>query len=71
MTVGFYGDVSDDGVYELFGNGWEITARLFKPFDGSKPMGIYKEYSLDLFTDFHLVLKGASSFLRLCVEKLS
>ena len=62
MTVGFYGDVSDDGVYESFGNDWEITAKLFKPFDGSKPMDIYKEYLLDFFTDFHFVLKGASPF---------
>lgn len=60
--VGFYNDYSDDGVGELIGNGWELTESLFRPFEGFKPMNIYKEYSADFFTDNHYVLKGASPF---------
>jgi L-histidine Nalpha-methyltransferase / hercynylcysteine S-oxide synthase len=62
MPVGFFNDVSDDGVYELMGNGWELTNSLFRPFQGFQQMQIYNEYSKDFFTDSHYVLKGAGPF---------
>ena len=62
VPVGFYEDYSEDGVGELMGNGWELTSTLLRPFDGFKPMEIYKAYSQDFFTDNHFVLKGASPF---------
>ena len=62
VPVGFYEDYSEDGVGELMGNGWELTSTLLRPFDGFKPMEIYKAYSQDFFTDNHFVLKGASQF---------
>jgi formylglycine-generating enzyme required for sulfatase activity len=62
MPVGYYEDKSEDGVYELMGNGWELTSTLFRPFEGFQPMQIYQEYSQDFFTDSHLILKGAGPF---------
>lgn len=62
MPIGFYNDFSNDGIGELFGNGWELTSSLFKPFEDFKPMEIYREYSTDFFSDHHYVLKGASPY---------
>lgn len=62
MPIGYYNDFSEDGVGELFGNGWEITITPFRPFEGFQPMEIYPEYSSDFFTNHHYVLKGASPF---------
>jgi formylglycine-generating enzyme required for sulfatase activity len=62
VHIGFLNDYSQDGVFELFGNGWELTSSLFRPFEGFKPMEIYPEYSMDFFSDLHYVLKGASPY---------
>jgi len=64
--VGLYDDQSEDGVYELMGNGWELTSSLFRAFNGFKKMEIYPEYSSDFFTDLHFVVKGAGPFTNLC-----
>jgi formylglycine-generating enzyme required for sulfatase activity len=62
VPIGYYNDYSDDGVGELFGNGWELTSTLFSGFEGFIPQSNYSEYSQDFFTDVHYVLKGASPF---------
>lgn len=62
MPVGFYNDFTEDGVGELYGNGWELTSTKFRPFEGFKQMKLYKEYSNDFFTDYHYVVKGASPY---------
>ena len=71
MPVGFYNDYSEDGVGELFGNGWELTSTKFRPFPGFKSMEIYSEYSSDFFTDNHYIIKGASPFTRSCLCRKS
>ncbi len=62
MPIGYYNDYSEDGVGELFGNGWELTESKFRPFEGFVPQANYTEYSKDFFTDIHFVLKGGSPF---------
>ena len=52
--------VSEFGVRDLAGNGWEWTADVFAPFDGFTPLPSYPEYSADFFDSSHVVLKGAS-----------
>ena len=49
------------GVFELVGNGWELTDTLFEPFPGFSPyIESYLDYSRDFFDGKHFVLKGAS-----------
>jgi ergothioneine biosynthesis protein EgtB len=49
------------GVYELVGNGWELTDTPFAPFAGFTPyISNYRDYSADFFDGKHFVLKGAS-----------
>jgi formylglycine-generating enzyme required for sulfatase activity len=49
------------GVFELIGNGWELTDTPFAPLPGFKPyMTTYPDYSQDFFDGKHYVLKGAS-----------
>jgi ergothioneine biosynthesis protein EgtB len=49
------------GVYELLGNGWELTDTPFAPLPGFTPyMTTYPDYSQDFFDGKHFVLKGAS-----------
>jgi ergothioneine biosynthesis protein EgtB len=49
------------GVYELVGNGWELTDSVFAPFPGFTPyIRSYTDYSADFFDGKHFVLKGAS-----------
>jgi ergothioneine biosynthesis protein EgtB len=49
------------GVWELVGNGWELTDTPFEPFSGFTPyMRTYPDYSQDFFDGKHFVLKGAS-----------
>ena len=49
------------GVYELVGNGWELTDTRFEPLPGFTPyMTSYPDYSRDFFDGKHFVLKGAS-----------
>jgi gamma-glutamyl hercynylcysteine S-oxide synthase len=52
--------VSEFGVRDLAGNGWEWTADVFAPFVGFTPLPSYPEYSADFFDASHVVLKGAS-----------
>jgi len=52
--------VSDYGVRDLAGNGWEWTSDVFAPFTGFTPLPSYPEYSADFFDGSHFVLKGAS-----------
>lgn len=52
--------VSEFGVRDLAGNGWEWTADVFAPFAGFNPLPSYPEYSADFFDSSHFVLKGAS-----------
>ena len=48
------------GVEDLYGNGWEWTSSLFRPFPQFEPFSFYQGYSSDFFDDDHYVLKGAS-----------
>ncbi len=52
--------VSDHGVRDLAGNGWEWTSDVFAPFPGFTALPSYPEYSADFFDGAHFVLKGAS-----------
>ena len=52
--------VSEFGVRDLAGNGWEWTADVFAPFEGFTALPSYPEYSADFFDSSHVVLKGAS-----------
>jgi ergothioneine biosynthesis protein EgtB len=52
--------VSEFGVRDLAGNGWEWTGDIFGPFAGFHPLPSYPEYSADFFDSSHFVLKGAS-----------
>jgi ergothioneine biosynthesis protein EgtB len=52
--------VSEWGVHDLVGNGWEWTSTVFAPFPGFKPMASYPEYSAEFFDGQHFVMKGAS-----------
>lgn len=59
--VGCYpAGVSRWGVYELIGNGWELTDTPFAPLPGFAPMDAYPDYSRDFFDGKHYVVKGAS-----------
>jgi formylglycine-generating enzyme required for sulfatase activity len=52
--------MSDYGVRDMAGNGWEWTSDVFAPFAGFSPLPSYPEYSADFFDGSHFVLKGAS-----------
>jgi gamma-glutamyl hercynylcysteine S-oxide synthase len=52
--------ISDWGVADLVGNGWEWTATPFAPLPGFEPMASYPQYSADFFDGNHYVMKGAS-----------
>jgi iron(II)-dependent oxidoreductase len=52
--------VSEYGVRDLAGNGWEWTSDVFGPFAGFSQLPSYPEYSADFFDGSHFVLKGAS-----------
>jgi len=55
------GGVSDYGVRELVGNGWEQTATPFGPLPGFEAwMRTYPGYSADFFDGRHFVVFGAS-----------
>ena len=49
------------GVFELVGNGWELTDTPFAPLPGFSPyIKSYPDYSADFFDGKHFVVKGAS-----------
>ncbi len=49
------------GVFELVGNGWELTDTPFAPFPGFTPyVSSYPDYSADFFDGKHFVMKGGS-----------
>jgi ergothioneine biosynthesis protein EgtB len=49
------------GIFELVGNGWELTDTPFAPFPKFRPyIASYPDYSRDFFDGKHFVLKGAS-----------
>jgi ergothioneine biosynthesis protein EgtB len=52
--------VSEHGVRDLAGNGWEWTGTPFAPFPGFRPMPRYPGYSADFFDGAHFVLLGGS-----------
>jgi ergothioneine biosynthesis protein EgtB len=61
VPVGSYpAGVSDFGVADLSGNGWEWTRTHFAPFPGYKPFSFYLGYSADFFDGKHFVMKGGS-----------
>lgn len=45
----------------MYGNGWEWTSTVFKPFPGFTPFPFYPGYSANFFDDQHYVMKGGSS----------
>lgn len=49
------------GIFDLVGNGWELTDTPFAPFAGFTPyIPSYPDYSADFFDGKHFVVKGAS-----------
>jgi formylglycine-generating enzyme required for sulfatase activity len=55
------GDVSEWGVEQVGGNGWEWTSTVFAPFAGFEATDFYPGYSADFFDGKHYVVKGASA----------
>ena len=53
--------VSDFGVADLIGNGWEWTRTPFEPFPGFEPFPFYPGYSANFFDGKHFVMKGGSA----------
>ena len=61
VPVGSYPEgVSDFGIADLVGNGWEWTRTPFVPFPGFQPFSFYPGYSADFFDGKHFVMKGGS-----------
>ena len=55
------GGASRWGVYDLVGNGWELSETPFAPLPGFTPyIASYPDYSADFFDGKHFVVKGAS-----------
>jgi gamma-glutamyl hercynylcysteine S-oxide synthase len=55
----------------MYGNGWEWTSSLFKPFPGFKPFPFYAGYSANFFDDQHYVMKGGSARTAECLLRPS
>ncbi len=62
---------SASGVSQLYGNGWEWTSTLFRPFPGFQPFPFYPGYSKNFFDEEHYVLKGASPRTASCFLRRS
>ena len=55
----------------MYGNGWEWTSSLFKPFPGFSPFPFYPGYSANFFDDQHYVMKGGSARTADCLLRPS
>jgi iron(II)-dependent oxidoreductase len=55
------------GVNGLFGNGWEWTSSVFKPFPGFEAFPFYRGYSADFFDGKHFVMKGGAPVTAACM----
>ncbi|HXP79319.1 MAG TPA: SUMF1/EgtB/PvdO family nonheme iron enzyme [Verrucomicrobiae bacterium] len=63
--------VSDFGVADLVGNGWEWTRTPFAPFPGFQPFSFYPGYSANFFDGKHFVMKGGSPRTAACMLRQS
>ena len=63
--------VSDFGVADLAGNGWEWTRTPFAPFPGFEPFSFYPGYSANFFDGKHFVMKGGSPRTAACMLRRS
>jgi iron(II)-dependent oxidoreductase len=63
--------VSDFGVADLVGNGWEWTRTPFAPFSGFQPFSFYPGYSANFFDGKHFVMKGGSPRTAACMLRRS
>jgi iron(II)-dependent oxidoreductase len=72
VSVGSYPEgVSDFGVADLVGNGWEWTRTPFAPFPGFQPFSFYPGYSANFFDGKHFVMKGGSPRTAACMLRRS
>jgi iron(II)-dependent oxidoreductase len=72
VPVGSYAEgVSEFGVADLVGNGWEWTRTPFQPFPGFGPFSFYPGYSADFFDGKHFVMKGGSPRTAACMLRRS
>lgn len=72
VPVGSYPDgVSDFGVADLVGNGWEWTRTPFAPFPGFQAFSFYPGYSANFFDGQHFVMKGGSPRTAACMLRRS
>ena len=72
VPVGSYQDgVSDFGVADLVGNGWEWTRTPFAPFPGFQAFSFYPGYSANFFDGEHFVMKGGSPRTAACMLRRS
>jgi iron(II)-dependent oxidoreductase len=70
--IGSYPEgVSDFGVADLVGNGWEWTRTPFAPFPGFEPFSFYQGYSANFFDGKHFVMKGGSPRTAACMLRRS
>jgi iron(II)-dependent oxidoreductase len=63
--------VSDFGVADLVGNGWEWTRTLFGPFPEFQAFAFYPGYSANFFDGKHFVMKGGSPRTAACMLRRS
>jgi len=72
VPVGSYPEgISDFGVADLVGNGWEWTRTTFAPFPGFQPFSFYLGYSANFFDGKHFVMKGGSPRTAACMLRRS
>lgn len=72
VPVGSYPQgISDFGVADLVGNGWEWTRTPFAPFPGFEPFSFYLGYSANFFDGKHFVMKGGSPRTDACMLRRS
>jgi ergothioneine biosynthesis protein EgtB len=72
VPAGSYAEgLSDFGVADLVGNGWEWTRTPFAPFPEFKPFSFYPGYSANFFDGKHFVMKGGSPRTAACMLRRS